>query len=189
MRLLMLIVALSFGITGCTSFLNLTRSEPIQTNPGKRTFGAKIDDSIIETKVTVNIDKASSELEQKSRIIVVSYNGIVLLTGQTPSNEARQLAGQVASSVRGVRSVKNQIQVSPMIAFLVRSSDTYLTTKVKSAMLWRRNVPGKRIKVVTENGVVYLMGLVTRQEADNAAKLASGVSGVQKVVKLFEYIN
>lgn len=175
--------------SGCTPMLSASREQPIEDDRGTRTLGSKIDDSLIETKAAVNIAKASPELDQGSHIVVVSYNGVVLLAGQTPRAELKQQAAQVAANIQGVKRVHNELQVLPPSSGLARSSDTWLTTKIKAQMIGDESIPSGRIKVITENGIVYLMGLVTRAEGQRAANAVQSVAGVQRIVKLFEYID
>ncbi|BAP43546.1 BON domain-containing protein [Pseudomonas sp. 21LCFQ02] len=188
-RLSLVFLALCLGLGGCSSVLTATRDEPINDDRGTRTLGSKIDDSLIETKAAVNISKAHPDLAEGSHIVVTSYNGIVLLAGQTPRAELKTIAEQAAASVQRVKKVNNELQVIAPSSFLARQNDTWLTTKIKSQMLTDNSIPGSRIKVVTENGIVYLLGLVTQQEANRATNLVQGVAGVQKIVKLFEYID
>jgi osmotically-inducible protein OsmY len=188
-RLSLLALTLCLGISGCSSVINASREAPIDDDRGTRTFGSKIDDSLIETKVAVNIAKASPDLDKSSHIVVTSFNGIVLLAGQTPRADLKQLAEQTASQVQKVKKVNNELQVIEPSSYLARSNDSWLTSKIKAEMLTDSTIPGSRIKVVTENGIVYLLGLLTQQEATRATNLVQGVSGVQKIVKLFEYID
>jgi len=188
-RLSLLALTLCLGISGCSSVLTATRDTPIQDDRGTRTFGSKIDDSLIETKVAVNVAKASPDLDDGSHIVVTSFNGIVLLAGQTPRADLKALAEQAAASVQRVKKVNNELQVLPPSSILARNNDAWLTTKIKTQMLTDNTIPSSRIKVVTENGIVYLLGLLTQDEATRAANLVQGVSGVQKIVKLFEYID
>nr|WP_010132522.1 BON domain-containing protein [Microbulbifer agarilyticus] len=173
---------------GCATVLDATHDGPIQPDPGERSFGTYIDDQQLETITKVNLRKAHPELKE-SNIDVTSFNGVVLLTGQVTSNDLRNLAGQTAQQVHSVRQVYNEIQVRGTTSVLARTSDTWLTTKVKGALMTDKEIDSGRIKVVTENGVVYLMGLLTRQEAENAAQKTRTVGGVQKVVKAVEYID
>ncbi|SQF95702.1 lipoprotein [Paucimonas lemoignei] len=188
-RLSLLALTLCLSVSGCSSVLTATRDNPIEDDRGTRTFGSKIDDSLIETKAAVNIAKASPDLDQNSHIVVTSYNGIVLLAGQTPRADLKALAEKEATGVQRVKKVNNELQVMEPSSILARNNDAWLTTKIKSQMLTDSAIPGSRIKVVTENGIVYLLGLVTQQEATRATNLVQGVSGVQKIVKLFEYID
>lgn len=178
---------LSLG-TGCASIVSLTSgTQPIAEKPGKRTFGSVIDDEIVETKILVNIRKAAPGFEH-AHLSVTSFNGVVLLAGQVPSEALREQASSIAHQVRKVRKVHNELRVSGPTSGLARSNDTWLTSKVKARMLASGNVPGRRIKVVTENGTVFLLGLVTQQEAEAAVSLVRNVRGVEKIVKVFEYI-
>ncbi|WP_349572099.1 BON domain-containing protein [Azotobacter salinestris] len=153
-----------------------------------RSIGNTIDDQFIEPKVVEKIRQAHADLgSDSSHIVVTTYNGVTLLAGQTPRTELKQLAEQAALSVPGVTRVHNEIQILSPTSLLARSNDSLLTTKIKTQMLADNTIPGSKIKVITENGIVYLMGLITRQEANRAASLVQGISGVQKVVKLFQY--
>jgi len=188
-RLALVALALCLTLTGCGSVLTATRDKPIEDDRGTRTLGSKIDDSLIQTKVEVNVAKANTDLDQNSHIVVTSFNGIVLLAGQTPRADLKAQAEQAASEVQRVKKVHNELQVMTPSSILARNNDAWLTTKIKTQMLANADIPGSRIKVVTENGIVYLLGLVTQQEATTATNLVQGVGGVQKIVKLFEYIN
>lgn len=185
----LLVLALCVAASGCSSVLTATRDGPIDDNRGTRTIGSKIDDSLIETKAAVNIAKAHPDLETGSNIVVASYNGVVLLAGQTPRAELKELAEQAAGSVQRVKRVHNELQVIRPSSGLARSNDAWLTTKIKTQMLANQDVPGSRIKVITENGIVYMLGLVSRQEGNRATSVVQSVSGVQRIVKLFEYID
>jgi osmotically-inducible protein OsmY len=183
--LLCLFISLS---TGCGSFLSAIDSEPIEDDPGERTYGARVEDESIETKGKVNIN-AADEGFKKAHFTVTSYNGYVLIAGQVPSEELKQQASDVVRKIRGVRRIYNELAVSGNTNALTRSSDTWLTTKVKSALLADNEIEGNRVKVVTENGVVYLMGMVSRAEAERIADSARAAYGAQKIVQLFEYID
>ncbi|POA18842.1 phospholipid-binding protein [Pseudomonas sp. FW300-N1A1] len=188
-RLGLVALTLSLAISGCTSMVSASRESPIQDDRGTRTFGSKIDDSLIETKVGVNVAKANPDLDRSSHIVVTSFNGVVLLAGQTPRSDLKAQAEQAAAAVQRVKTVHNELQVMQPSSLLARNNDAWLTTKIKAQMLTDPSIPGSRIKVVTENGIVYLLGLLTKQEAAQATNLVQGVSGVQKIVKLFEYID
>jgi len=153
----------------------------------RRTAGTVLDDQIIELKAW-NALEEDQELSSQSHISVTSFNNVVLLTGETPSEALRERAEAIVRGVPKVRHVHNELTLSAPSAILSRSGDTWITSKVKSAMLATEGVPGTRIKVVTANGTVYLMGLVTREEAEAATETVRRIGGVQRVVKLFEYI-
>lgn len=175
-------------LTGCSNLISAGREEPIQEDYGSRTVGSYVDDELIETKAHVNLLEAREQL-QGAGISVTSFNGLVLLTGQAASEEIRQQAEQIVATVRKVRRVHNEIEISGTTSTIGSANDVWLTMKAKSQLLIDETVPGHRIKVVTENGTVYLMGLVTQAEADAAVGIVSNQGGVEKIVKIFEYIN
>ena len=172
-------------LQACSNIISATTDEPFDEKPAERSTGGFIDDEIIETKALVNIDKASEQLAQ-SHIIVVSFNGIVLLAGQVNSEELRQQAADAVSKLN-VRRVHNEITVAGSTSMVARSNDTWITSKLKSKILVNGEIDGSSVKIVTENGVVYLMGAVTRPQADAITEKARTTSGVQKVVRIFEY--
>lgn len=174
-------------LAGCTTIVDATTSKPLEIDPAERSFGTYLDDKKIQVVVAVNIRKAHPDLKN-SHINVNSFNGVVLLTGQVPDAELRTLAAQTASAVNGVRQVHNEIGVTGNIAFLSRTNDTWLATKVKAAFISSPEISDVSIKTVIEDGVVYLMGKVTQATADAAANLASNIGGVKEVVRVFEYI-
>ncbi len=181
-----LVLTLQLGLLqACSNIISATTDEPFQEQPAERSAGGFIDDEIIETKALVNIDKSSEQLAQ-SHIVVVSFNGTVLLAGQVGSEELRQAAAQAVSKLN-VRRVHNEITVSGDTSMVARSNDTWITSKIKSKVLVNGDIDGSTIKVVTENGVVYLMGLVSKQEAEAITEIARTTAGVQKVVRIFEY--
>ncbi|MEC8587625.1 MAG: BON domain-containing protein [Pseudomonadota bacterium] len=148
-----------------------------------------IEDEIIETKVAVNM-RSQEPAFKKSNFSVISHNGVVLLVGQVESDFLRARATEVASKASAkIKRIHNELEVAGKTGFLSRSNDAWITTKIRTLMLTDKDVPASQVKVVTENGVVYLMGLVSQPEGDSAANLARNVSGVAKVVKVFEYIN
>lgn len=174
-------------INGCTAIVDSTTQKPIEPDPRSRSFGTYIDDKRLQTIVRVNINKADPIFRQ-SRLRVISFKGLVLLIGQVPTEELRLLAGQTANNVGPVRKVYNEIDTSANIPFLRRSNDTWITSKAKTSLLANKDVNGLKIKVITENGVVYLMGVITEEKANIAANLISNIRGVKEVVRVFEYI-
>lgn len=157
----------------------------------RRTVGTMVDDEGIEWKVKSAINENKS-LSSQSHINVISLNGVVLLVGQTPTEALRQQTTSLAKGIEKVRIVHNEMTVAAPNSYMTRTSDSYITSKVKTSLFkvkGHEDFDPTRVKVVTENGTVYLMGIVYRSEAGDAAKQASRVGGVQKVVKLFEYLD
>lgn len=129
-----------------------------------------------------------SEL-QSTHIVVASFNNIVLLAGQVQSPEQSQRAYDIVNQMPHVKRIYNEIVIGPITTHQQRVKDTWITTKVRTRMLAEKGLHSAQTKVVTENNVVYLMGLVTHSQGNLAATVASDVAGVQKVVTLFEYLN
>jgi len=180
------IILCIFMLAGCTEIIHVTTEEPIKSAPEEISLGTDIDDWEIETLIGVNIKKSSPELE-RAHINISSYNRVVLLTGQVPSPEARSLAAKVANSYRGVRLVHNDISVSGPTSFIARTNDAWLSAKVKTKLMAHEEIKSSSIKVVTENGVVYLMGLISREKGKIAIQIASETGGTVRVVSALEY--
>ncbi|WP_036228286.1 BON domain-containing protein [Marinobacterium jannaschii] len=186
-RISALLMASTLLLGGCSSLISATRDEPIKEDKTTRTLGTYVDDQLIETMTLVNFNKAT-EAVKNSNISVTSFNGIVLLVGEVPNEYAKKEAEQITAQLRKVRKVHNELQISGGASSLSQTSDIWLTLKSKTQLLVDENVVGGRIKVVTDKGTVYLMGLVTPQEADDAVGVVSNISGVERIVKIFEYI-
>lgn len=175
------------AVSGCSTVLEATNEGPIEENHSERSFGIYLDDNRIEDISSVNINKISPELKA-SNVQVHAFNGIVLLTGQVPDAGLRNTATQIAKDVKGVRQVNNELQVTGKTSFLSKSNDLYLASKVKTRLLTSDDRPDADIEVIVENSIVYLMGRVTAQEADAVTHVASTTGGVQRVVRVFEYL-
>ena len=122
----------------------------------------------------------------RGHVNVTSYNRLVLLTGEVPTEADKAAVEQAVARIDNVRSIVNELTVAAPSSLSARSNDTLLTSKVKASWSTRRTCSANALKVVTERGVVYLMGRVTEREANRAAEIARGVSGVQKVVQVFD---
>lgn len=153
----------------------------------RRTSGAQLEDEGIELRSANRLADALGG--DRVHINVTSYNRQALLTGEVPTEQARAQAEQTVARVDNVRSVVNELGVMGTSTLTQRSSDTLVTGQVKAAMIDARDLYPTAFKVVTERGVVYLMGRVTQAEADRVTEVVRGVSGVQKVVRLFETIS
>ena len=181
------LLGVSLLVSGCGPFLVAIDSKAIEDNPGRRTFYQRLADASIETKAIVNLH-AQDERFDAAHLVIQSYNGTVLVAGQVADAALRQVANEVIRDIRDVRRIYNELAVAAPSSAMTRASDKWVASKVKAALLAGRRTPGRRTKVVAENGVVYLLGLVTEEEADRIATEASAVSGVQRVVRLFEVI-
>ena len=152
----------------------------------RRTVGTMTEDEGIEQRANARLRERFGETAYVS---VTSYNRTVLLTGQAPDEKVRAEADRIARGVENVRGVYNELAVAGLSSFTARSNDSIITSKVKGRFVDANRFNALHVKVVTENAVVYLMGLVNKKEAADATEIARTTSGVQKVVRLFEYIN
>jgi osmotically-inducible protein OsmY len=174
-------------LSGCTTILDNTTNQPIETDPGERSFGTYLDDQRLEVIASVNINKADPEL-RLAHIDVTSFNNIILLSGQVPTESLKTLAQQTTERINNVTKVYNELQIKGNTALLVRTNDSWLSTKVKAVFIADDFIDSSKVKVIVEDGVVYLMGLLTQTEAEHATEVASTITGVQEVVKVFEYV-
>ncbi|AGN85881.1 MULTISPECIES: division/outer membrane stress-associated lipid-binding lipoprotein [Enterobacteriaceae] len=149
-----------------------------------RTVGTQVDDSTLELRVNSALSK-DEQIKKEARVNVTAYQGKVLLTGQAPNTDLSSRAKQIAVGVEGTTEVFNEIRQGQPIGLGTASSDTWITTKVRSQLLSSDQVKSSNVKVTTENGEVFLMGLVTEREGRAAADIASRVSGVKHVTTAF----
>lgn len=188
-RICLALVLAASSISCSTILVETTASEGIQEDPGKRSAGAIVEDQSIETRIKVNL-KALEPQFRDAHFDVVSHNGVVLLIGQVASETLKARATEIAAETSiKIKRIHNELEVAGSTSLLARSSDTWIGTKVRTQLMVDDSVPYSQVRVVTENGSVYLMGLVTQEQGDSAAALARNVSGVTRVVKVFEYIN
>jgi osmotically-inducible protein OsmY len=150
----------------------------------RRSTGTQIDDESIETRAS---NRISDRFGSRVHVNVTSYNRIALVTGEVPDEQSRQEAEKIVRAVPNVRDVTNDLQISGISSYASRANDAYLTSKVRGRLLDTKRVSPVHLKVVSESGAVYLMGVVTEQEADEAVDIARNTGGVRKVVKVFEY--
>jgi osmotically-inducible protein OsmY len=174
--------------SGCAEVINATTNKPIEMKANTRTMGAKLNDEEIETASKVNIKKADAQLEH-AHVNIDSFNGIVLLTGQVPSEELRNLVADTVYKLNPVREIHNELAISEPTDFVARSKDAWISTKIKAQLLADGDTESRRVHFVTENQAVFLMGIVTHAEADRIVNMVSHTADVQKVVKVFEYVD
>lgn len=184
---LSLILCLPF-LAGCVPMFAIGTAAGTGTyiSEDRRTSGMFIEDEGIELKGSRRIYQ---QFGNTVHINVTSYNRIVLLTGEAPDATIKADIEKLMMGVDNVRKIYNEIAVAGNTSLASRSNDTLITSTVKARFLAERKFQINHVKIVTENKVVYLLGVVTRQEADNAAQIASSTAGVGKVVKVFEYLN
>lgn len=152
----------------------------------RRSSGAQLDDTTIEVRGAARIREIAND---NMNVTVVSFNRQVLLTGTVGSEADRKRAEEVVAKVDNVRTVFNEVTVGQGSTIADRSNDTFITSKVKASLLDQKDIFANTFKVTTERGVVYLMGIATRQETDRATEITRGVDGVRKVVRLVEVVS
>ncbi|MEM9101130.1 MAG: BON domain-containing protein [Pseudomonadota bacterium] len=179
---------MSINLGGCAGAIVAGAAVGASTAHDRRTTGTIVEDEAIEIKVA-SLLRENEDFRKKSSVSAVSFNNIVLLVGQAASTEiSRQIAKEVAN-IPKVRRVHNEIRKAAPSSTLTESSDVWITSKVKTMMIAEKDLDSTRVKIYTENGEVFLMGLVTQLEARRAIAVARNISGVQKIVELFEYIS
>jgi len=152
----------------------------------RRTSGVQLDDQNIELSATDSVNKKFGD---RVHVNITSFNFRVLLNGEVPTLQDKQLVEQIISGQKQVKSVVNELAVMGNSNLSQRSNDSWLTGRVKAALLDAKDLNVNAFKVVTERGITYLMGLVTQREADRGTEITRSVSGVQKVVRVFEIIS
>jgi osmotically-inducible protein OsmY len=152
----------------------------------RRSVGAQADDEAIELKIA---NAVSARYGESVHVNATSYNGVVLLTGEVPDDATYASIGNIAVTTERVRSIHNDLAIGPLTPLSARTNDTFITSKVKARFVEANKFAASQVKVVTERGVVYLMGIVRHQEAADAGQIASTTSGVTRVITVFEYLD
>ncbi len=183
-RLLAVAFLIAF-LPGCAAVVVGGAATTVAVAEDRRTVGTVTEDQGIELKAS---DRIGARLKN-AHVNVTSYNRRVLLTGEVPDEGAKSEAEKIARAVENVRAVINELAIAGNSSLTARSNDTFLTSKVKARFVDAQRFSPFHVKVVTEAGVVYLLGLVKHKEADDAAQIASTTDGVQRVVRVFEYLD
>ena len=172
------------GLQGCPAVIGLGGMAAVSALEDRRTTGTQLDDSSIESRAKSRI---AERIGERAHVNVTAFNRTVLLTGEAWDEQTRTEVEKLVAELPNVRSVTNELQVSGLSSAGSRANDTTLTAKVKGRFVNVEGLNPVHVKVVTESGVVYLLGLVTEAEAETATELARTTGGVRKVVKVFEY--
>lgn len=179
-------VSMATGLSACAPVMIGGAAVGALVATDRRTSGAQLEDEGIELRASSRI---RDNLGERGHINITSYNRQVLLTGEVPSAQDKQLAEQVVSRVENVRAIVNELAVAGNSSLTQRSSDALVTGRIKAAMVDAKDLYANAFKVVTEHGTTYLMGRVTQREADRGTDIARNTSGVQKVVRVLEIIS
>jgi osmotically-inducible protein OsmY len=186
LALLLLLSSLTL-LHGCAGFVVAGAAVGAVAASDPRPAKVMMDDKVIEMKATDKI-YSDRELQTRVHINVYSYNYVVLLTGEALSQELKNKAVDIVRHINNVRRVYNEIRVADLTSFESRAKDSWISSKIKTNMLGTANFQATKVEVITENRVVFMMGFVTEEQGAKAAEIARQVEGVEKVVKLFEYV-
>lgn len=179
-----LALASSLTLSGCTALVVGATAVGISAATDTRSVGTQLDDQTIEVRVITALQ--TDDRFDESRIQVVSFNRSVLLLGQVGNSSLRDLASHVVRNTKGVDRVHNELKVAPVISFGQISKDTYITSKIKAKFVADDVIKASDIKVVTEGGEVALMGIVSRDVAQQAIEIARNINGVTRVIDAFD---
>lgn len=183
---LLLLALLAGSLQGCFPVVAAGAGAGVMMAQDRRTSGAYVEDEAIETKA---FDRIGKQYKNNVHVNVTSFNRNVLISGEAPSEAVKAEIGKLVRGIENVRNVNNELVVSGVSSLTSRSSDTLITSDVKLRFMQDKRFDAGHVKVVTENGSVFLMGIVYRAEADAATEIASTTGGVQRVVRLFEYLD
>jgi len=181
-----LAATLASSLTGCFPLVVAGTAGGTLAASDRRTFGAQTEDKAIVVKAEVKIPKVTGDA---GHVNVNAFNRKVLLTGEVRDEAMKTAVENEVKGIEGVVSVVNELEIAGPASYTSRSNDVLLTTKVKASLVDAKDISANSFKVITEHGNVYLMGRVTQREGNQAAEIARGVSGVYKVVKVYEYIS
>jgi len=180
-----LLLALAGALQGCIAPVAVGVGSGALMAADRRTNGAYIEDEAIENKA---LNEIAHRYKDQVHVNVTSFNRRVLVSGEVPDAAIKAAVGKIVADTEAVAAVNNELVVSGLSSFASRSNDTLITSNVKTQFLASNKFKANHVKVVTENGTVFLLGLVCKPEADAATDIASAASGVERVVRLFEYI-
>ena len=183
----LIVLASALLLQGCAGVMLAGAGTGIGSVTDRRTVGTQLSDQTIDMRATHRLGD-TKPLWNDSRLVVITTNGKSLLIGQAPTEQYRQQAEDVVKGVPGVTEVFNEVRLTQPLDITARSQDSWLTSKVKSTLFAEKSLDGTKIKVVTENSEVFLIGLVTQKEADIAVNLARNINGVKRVITVFELI-
>jgi osmotically-inducible protein OsmY len=187
LRVVVSIIGITTLLAGCAAAVVGGATVGALALQDQRTTGTQINDEEIEWKVLVAV-LDDEQIRTNSHVNATSFNGVVLLTGETTSESLRSQIESIANKVAEVREVYNEIIVAAPSSLGSRSNDSWITGKVKTKLFEALGDKALQVKVVTERSTVFLMGLVSAQLGTDAAEAARRVGGVQRVIKVFEYI-
>jgi len=185
-KLVALLIVLGI-LQGCAAVTVVAITAGASMATDRRSIGNQIDDQSIEVVAYNEITK-NKALNDNTNLHIISVNGSVLIIGQAPTIHLRDQAIKILNKIEGVVRIHNQIRIGNVTSVTTQTNDVWLTSKVKTALFSSDEVSGNDIKVITENAEVFLMGIVSKKEADAAVNITRNISGVNRVFKAFEYL-
>lgn len=187
-KMALLLISVSLVLQGCMSAAIIgAAGVATKTGTDPRTIGTQLDDTTLELRIGSNLAQ-DEQLKEQARVSAIVYHNSILLIGQTPDDSLKQKAQEITFNIADSRQIYNEIRSGQPIGVTTITKDSWITGVVRSKLLTSNQVPSGNVKVITENGEVFLLGLVTEQEANAAAQIASSVSGVDRVTTVFSYI-
>ncbi len=184
-----LVLLLMHFLSGCTAVVVGGAVAGTSIAMDTRTTGDYVEDQNIKTKYS-HLYYQDERLSEQTHVNVTSYNRQLLITGEAPTEQQKQQLGNIANQIKNVRHHFNEVTIGQPSSFSSRTNDTYLTSKIKTSIFSNmQELDGAQVKVVTEHGSVFLMGLVTRKQGDQITEITRTTNGVNRVIKLFEYPN
>lgn len=188
LKALILLIMPIILLQGCAAAVVTGAATGAAVVHDRRSAGTVLDDQSIEIKVS-SILYSNKKIYDQSHVNATSYNGVVLLTGETPNEQLKQEVTKEVQTILNVRRVQNELVIAAPSSLPSRTSDAWITSKIKAKLTADKYIDPFFVKVVTEHGVVYLLGLVSHAEADRVVDIVSQSAGVQRVIKIFEYID
>ncbi|NHI01182.1 division/outer membrane stress-associated lipid-binding lipoprotein [Oceanimonas sp. MB9] len=174
-------------LQGCAGLVAAGGATGANVITDRRTLGTQLSDQTIEMRALHRLGE-EKPMWNESRFAVITTNGKTLLIGQAPTEAYRARAEEIVRGVPGVTEVFNEVRIGQPLSLTQQSKDTWLTSKVKSTLLAEKNIDGSKLKVVSENGEVFLIGLVTQKEGDIAVQMTRSIAGVRQVMTMFEFV-
>lgn len=186
MRNILFIMMLSASLQGCFPVVAAGAGAGVLMGQDRRSAGAYVEDEAIELKA---FDRIGKQFKNSVHVNVTSYNRNILITGEVPDETTRAQVERIVANIQNVGKIYNELTIAGLSSLTSRSNDALITSNVKLRFVGDKRFSANSFKVVTENGTVYLMGIVNRAEAAAAGIVASGSQGVSRVVELFEYVD
>lgn len=181
------ILVASMFLTACSDAPSKKDFSP-KPEQGKRSLTEFVDDEKLEASVYSKINGSEMDFSE-THIRVNSFKGIVLLTGEVPDEELKAEASRLAQTLSGVRQIHNELQLKSNSTFFARSNDTSLEAKIRVKLLADRDIDGAKVRIVVEDRVVYIMGLLTRKQTKLATDIVANTSGIERVVRVVDYLD